>query len=1018
MTVLTATAFEQMSAMVSIYNAVGQTVLQNPAAIAFYGNAAEHDHNFAACFPNPAIADELRQKLAQAPPEDHLEICEEVQVQSLIWPERRWHEMKLQPLADPSTGELLMLVEERDISERKHSETLLHRQWKFFSQFARKESLAEMLQTLVQMTESQRPGLKGAIFLLDEETEAGPKLCCAAAPKMPQSYLDWLTALSLTEHPTVEGQAVLQKGTVILENLDHSKSTDELWLPHHAFAKQHQFAATWALPILSSRQTVLGILACYFTVPSQPQERDWQLLDVAVSLAAIALEHHQTETILLESEARFRKLFEEIPKIPVQGYDRERRVIFWNRASEELYGYKAEEIMGRRLEDLIIPFGIRDYIVSLIDAWIQGGPAIPASEMFLQHKEGHLVPVFSSHVILKNIQGQPEMYCVDLDLRERKQAEATIRDSEAKYRSIFENITQGIFQISPEGRYLSVNPFLVQLLGYDSAGALMHQLTDFGKAIYVDPDRHQEIQQALKASGKIEDYESQIYQYNGQKIWISETQHAVYDAEGELLYYEGRLEDVTMRRCAEEQLRHDAMHDKLTGLYNRSYLTEQLDCAIAAQQQRTRDFALLFIDLDRFKVINDSLGHLVGDKILQVVAKRLQTSIRNQDILARFGGDEFVILLRGLSHASEALAIAKRLVSLLQNPLWLDHEVFSVGASVGIALGEAHYQRSDELLRDADIAMYRAKAAGGGHYVCFEKDMHPRALARLQLEHDLQQALQRQELQLFYQPIIDLGTGQLSGFEALLRWHHAQRGWISPADFVPIAEETGLIEPLSWWVFREAAATLQRWRQQFAQAQALTMSVNLSVVQLKQENLVAQMQELLCTYQLPSDRLKLEVTETNFLEASDYSMRIFHELKALGLGLCIDDFGTGYSSLSRLHQLPLDVLKIDRAFVDGLETDRKKEAIAHSIILLAHGLNAKVVAEGIETEPQRDKLRELGCEFGQGYWLSRPLNGQAATECIRQISDPDPACPPTLTQIRGSDKKCFLEYIDKNQFLS
>jgi diguanylate cyclase (GGDEF)-like protein/PAS domain S-box-containing protein len=694
-----------------------------------------------------------------------------------------------------------------------------------------------------------------------------------------------------------------------------------------------------------------------------------------------------TQAILQESEMRFRKLFEEIPNIPVQGYDADRRVIFWNQASESIYGYTAAEAMNQRIEDLIIPPEMRQPIVDAVNAWIAGGPPIPPAELELLDRDGNRVPVFSSHVVLKNTYGQPEMYCVDLDLRDRKRADQALRDSEAKYRSIFENISQGLFQVDSTGRYISANPFLIDLLGYESEAVLITHLTQPEQQLYVDSIRYQLLQQQLKNRGEVQGFESQIYRQDGSKIWICETRTSVRNPQGGFLYYEGRLEDITLRRQAEMQLRHDAIHDALTGLHNRTYIAQQLERLLESQcHSQLGMWALLLIDLDRFKVINDSLGHAVGDEILQALAQRFRETVRSQDVLARFGGDEFVILLQCLKSPQEAFCVAARCLDALRRPLTVPSGVFSVEASMGIALSSLPYDSADSVFRNADIAMYRAKAEGGGHPVLFESDMHPQALARLELEQELKQALAHETLQLFYQPIIDLRTENLVGFEALLRWNHPERGWISPVEFIPIAEETGLIHPLSWWVFRKAAQQLKAWQRAFPQAHDLTMNVNLSVVQLKQADLVEQLAHLLQDCQLPGDRLKLEVTEANFFEASESTMQIFHDLKELGLGLCIDDFGTGYSSLSRLHQLPLDVLKIDRAFVDGLDLDPRKQAIAHSIILLAHGLGASVVAEGIETESQLRILRQLGCECGQGYWFSRPVAAEEAMTWIGRLA--------------------------------
>ncbi|MEG4203049.1 EAL domain-containing protein [Microcoleus sp. Pol7_A1] len=433
----------------------------------------------------------------------------------------------------------------------------------------------------------------------------------------------------------------------------------------------------------------------------------------------------------------------------------------------------------------------------------------------------------------------------------------------------------------------------------------------------------------------------------------------------------------------EKKLGHDAFHDALTDLPNRAWFMNRLQQAIDLSYRR-KDYlyAVLFIDLDRFKVVNDSLGHLVGDELLKSVARQLQASLRHTDVVARFGGDEFVLLLEDIKDLDEPIRVAERIQNQLRQPFNLnDYEVFTQ-VSIGIILSTMGYDRPEDVLRDADIAMYYAKAEGRGRYEVFDPAMQTVAMTRLQLENDLRRAIALQEFCLHYQPIVSLCTGQLSGFEALVRWYHPSGKIYPPAEFIPVAEETGLINELGWWVLQEACHQISIWQQQFPQTPPLAINVNLSAVQLKQVNLLNRIEELLQQTRIPSYSLKLEITESCILETVSREEKMLKQLKALGILLCIDDFGTGYSSLSRLHEFPIDTLKIDRSFVSRMGADNSGLEIIQTIVTLARSRGMDIVAEGIETPTQLQKLRELGCEFGQGDLFSKAVDSFKATELL------------------------------------
>ncbi|MGF2034369.1 MAG: EAL domain-containing protein [Nostoc sp. CmiVER01] len=442
--------------------------------------------------------------------------------------------------------------------------------------------------------------------------------------------------------------------------------------------------------------------------------------------------------------------------------------------------------------------------------------------------------------------------------------------------------------------------------------------------------------------------------------------------------------EINERKQVEEQLRYNAFHDALTGLPNRAFFMERLKHTLQrAKRQKNYLFAVLFLDLDRFKVINDSLGHLKGDQFLIAIANRLEVCIRSTDIAARLGGDEFTILLDELQNVSEAIKVVERIQQELTLPLELDGQEVFTTASIGIALSSTlDYDQPENLLRDADTAMYRAKALGKARYELFNQEMYIKALVRLQLENDLRRAIERHEFQLYYQPIVSLANGKLSGFEALLRWNHPERGLISPTDFIPLVEESGLIVEVGYWALHEACRQMRSWQVSHQTNSLEKISVNLSVKQFSQPDLIEQIGEILDSTGLDAGSLMLEITESAIMENGHEANAALSELRKMGIKLSIDDFGTGYSSLSRIHNFPISVLKIDRSFVSPIDANGKNLEIIEIIITLAHKLGMDVTAEGVETKEQLAFLRKLNCECGQGYFFSRPLDNTAAVALI------------------------------------
>ncbi len=435
-------------------------------------------------------------------------------------------------------------------------------------------------------------------------------------------------------------------------------------------------------------------------------------------------------------------------------------------------------------------------------------------------------------------------------------------------------------------------------------------------------------------------------------------------------------------RKAQKEIEFLALHDPLTKLHNRVWLMHHLKRAIKfSQRHKDYKYALLFIDLDRFKPINDSLGHQMGDKVLQHIAKILRSSSRSSDTIARIGGDEFAILVEPIKEFHEVMKVTKRIQSTLELPWVYGPHTIYLGASIGITTSEFGYQKAEDIIRDADVAMYRAKRDRRERYAIFQPSMQSSIIDRLQLELDLREGLNKHQFCNYYQPIVSLSTGALVGFEVLMRWKHPKQGWLSPAKFIPLAEETLLVNPIGWEVFKEACHQLRIWQKQFPQI-PIVLNINISAIQLKEEGFTNSLEKLLKNFGLTNEQIKLEITESCLLEQSPAQLKQLLQLKNVGIKLCVDDFGTGYSSLSRLHEFPIDTLKIDRSFTQKMPLGSNHKAIVQMVIALAHTLGMNIVAEGIETEKELELLKELRCELGQGYFFAKPLDLKAADQFI------------------------------------
>jgi len=577
-------------------------------------------------------------------------------------------------------------------------------------------------------------------------------------------------------------------------------------------------------------------------------------------------------------------------------------------------------------------------------------------------------------------------------LVERRRAEAALQRSERRFRALIEHSSDVVSIVDADGLIRYSSPATTRILGYPLAEYVGRNLFDL-----IHPDDVEKASalfaQLLAQPAASLTFELRLLHHDGAWRWIDATStNRLADpaAEGLIVNYR----DITERKQAELRLQHDALHDALTGLPNRLLLTDRLEQAIRRAGRREDDrFAVLFLDLDHFKVVNDSLGHTIGDQLLIALAPRLERCLRAADTCARLGGDEFVILLEGIQDADDAIHVAERIQAQLAEPFDLNGLMVVASASIGIVLSTVGYERPEDVLRDADIAMYRAKGEGKARYQVFDVSMRARVLARLSLEAELRRALDQREMRVYYEPIIALSTGALAGFEALARWQHPERGLIMPADFIPVAEESALIVAIDRWVLREACRRMRAWQSGRPADAGLAINVNLSGRQFTRPDLAEQVEQALRETGLAADCLRLEITESMIMENLDYAAQVLRRLHRLGVKIAIDDFGTGYSSLGYLTQLPIDILKIDRRFVGRLESGEGQAEIVTTIVTLAHNLGLTVIAEGLETPRQYQRLKALGCEFGQGYLIARPMDSAAAEALIAAWTD-RPFTPP------------------------
>jgi diguanylate cyclase (GGDEF)-like protein/PAS domain S-box-containing protein len=673
----------------------------------------------------------------------------------------------------------------------------------------------------------------------------------------------------------------------------------------------------------------------------------------------------KTEATLRSSQEQYRLLFEGNPH-PMWIYDSDSlEFIAVNDAATKLYGFNRDQFLAMTLADLQppaerAPARLRD-----------SQPGV----MRLQTRDGDIITVEVTAYEVR-LPGRRARLAMAVDTNAVRRTEDALRESERRFREMLDTIELLAVLLDVVGTVTYCNPYLLRVTGYAKADVIGKNFFE----LFVPPERSDQAGRGFLENigrGVIGAHlEMEIVTRDGEKRIILWNNTVLRSPENSILGAASIGSDVTEQREAESQLVHNAFHDSLTGLPNRALFLDRVAHALSTTKRAGgKLFAVLLLDIDHFKNVNDSLGHAAGDQLLVAVGERLARCVRAADTVARFGGDEFTILIETMNTPADVTRAAMRIHDEIAAPFMIEGQEIFTSGSIGVNIAGAEYEQPEQIIRDADTAMYRAKAQGRGRSEIFDAKMRAEAVTRLQLETDLRRGIERNELRLVYQPIVNLTSADIVGFEALVRWQHPKRGMVSPAAFIPLAEETGLIVPMGEFVLMEACRQAAKWRK------GLRVSVNISSRQLGSGDLAATVQKALDDAKLDPGALHLEITESAIMQNAETAYALIEKIRAMGCNFAVDDFGTGYSSLSYIHRFAIDQLKIDMSFVQSPE--RKSGEIIRSIIDLGRSLGIEVVAEGIETIEQAEHLRELRCGFGQGYLFSKPVDAEKALEMVR-----------------------------------
>ena len=887
------------------------------------------------------------------------------------------HRRKNGSLIDISVRVSLVTIQEkeyflayfRDITANKRQSFRLQAQLDLLGTIATNAPMHDLLDSISLFVENQCEGIKCSILLVDEKTKT---LQNGAAPSIPQSYTNAIIGLPIVDGNGSCGTACATGVPVVVSDV----LTDPLWQQYHSLIKQYLWLrACWSTPFFDQDKNLLGTFALYAEIPREPNANEQELMTYAASLAGMVVERFSRQEAFAQQAVFLNTVINTIPDL-IWVKDTKGMYLACNEMFERFFGASESAIIGKTDFDFVSPELAQFFLDHDRESIAAGGSK--SNEEFLTFADGSYKGLFDTiKTPMRDVDGAllgVLGIARDVSDRKRKEDDLHRKDDDLNAAQALAHI--GSWRLEVNSNLLEWSDECYRIFGLEIASSISYD--SFLSCIY--PEDRSKVDRAWKLALKGADYEIEHRIIVDNEIkWVKE--HARLECnESGLLRGVGTVQDITERKLYEEQLETLANYDPLTGLANRALLSSHLKSSIEKAKRHKTKVAVLMFDLDRFKDVNDSFGHSAGDDLLVQVAQRFNERLRDGDIISRLGGDEFAIVLEHLNHADDAGRIAKEMIDAQNAPYDLiGGGVVHVGMSAGIVLFPDHGENASELLQHADAALYKTKEEGRGTYRYYTDELTDSARQRIEYETRLRRAVAYNEFEVYYQPQVHIATGKIVGAEALVRWNDPELGMIFPSIFIPIAEDIGLISAIGEWVLNETCRQGKIW---LDGGHRLTLAVNLSAHQLRHQNIPEMVEAALRQSGYPADRLELELTESGLMQGEEEVVSMLHVLRAKGIRLAIDDFGTGYSSLSYLKRFPIDVLKIDKSFVDDLPFKTDDMAIVTAIIAMGTALGFQILAEGTENIEQIEFLKERGCTMYQGYYKSPPL---PAHEFIRLL---------------------------------
>ena len=828
-----------------------------------------------------------------------------------------------------------------------------------FNLIGQHADLTVIFHTVSEWLEARIPNSMVSIMLYSE-TEQTLNLI-SGTEHFSNRYKEAITDLKIGPNVGACGAAAFHRKLIICENL----AIDKNWEFLKNLIQEENLNACWSTPIINVQGKLYGTFGTYYRSPKCPNDTHIKLIRHAASLVALSMDLHAERQQRLALNDKYRSFFTYHPDAIFE-HNLEGIIIDVNLASKDLSKFSLEQTLGLHFSKFICAES-QSIAQTAFEKAVKGNGQHLEIQALNALGECHWLDV--TYLPIKQAEQVVGVFGIARDITDRRETEEMLR---LLKRSVDANPHGIVLANATQNQAIEyVNPAFESLTGYTKE-EVIGQNCRFLQGPDTEPETVNKIQNAIKEQQEIQ-VVLKNYRKDGSWFWNQLSLGPVFDDKNFCTHFIGIQQDITQQRANSEYIERQQTHDNLTGLINHHTFEETLDVAFCIQHESHQSLIVMYIDLDDFQPLNQSLGHLIGDQLLSAVANRLRQVIQEEDVVSHFSGDEFAILLNKCHDLKEVAVIAERILKSLSVPFDIDNHKIHISASIGIADNDPQIEKSKQLLHHAIHAMSEAKKEGGNtwHWYAFNATRTPK-IDYVHMRHELMLALEEKQFKLVYQPVIDADSGQLKSVEALIRWQHPQRGLISPADFIPFAERTGQIVVIGQWVLQQACQDIVEWNKKHAAT--LSVAVNLSPLQFRRTGFLHDLQKTLADTQLPPELLKIEVTETMLIAGADRSSEILNAVRDLGVKVSVDDFGTGYSSLSYLRTLPIDEIKLDRGFIEHLPENEKDGAIVAAIIVMAHKLGLQVVAEGIETQAQAQFLRKYQCDYFQGYYFARPAS--------------------------------------------